>query len=171
MKKQIIIGIVLLIVGFFIGLKQGPEKIEISEKYNEQKEVIKNLQSKIKNLTEENLKENVKTVTVIKPDGTKTVTKNRTTEKKTNSVILSEKVNKEKSNTSIEKLKNTKTTYHSNHNALGIRPSYQFNSNKIRAETYLKAGLKCFIFECYVEGAYDFPTKGIKASVGIEFRF
>lgn len=172
MKKQIVIGIVLLGLGFFIGLKQGPEKVETTEEIEQHKNTITQLQLKIEKLSEESLKENVRTVIIEKPDGTKITTKVRNTETLRKNVTLSNKTKIANIIESTKTARTSKTTYRSNHNAFGVRPSFVFNSNQIKAEIYFEAGVDClFIFECYVEGAYEVIDKGLKVSAGFEYRF
>ena len=170
MKKSVAIAVVCLVVGFFVGKSQGPEKIETTETVDRQTKLISELQKRIESLTQENLKENVKTVVVEKPDGTKVTTRTRNTEKSTNTTKLS----KEKESNTIDEVVRTEkkvvTTFSSNHNAIGVRPSYKL-FDRFEAEAYVKAGMKCFIFECYVEGSYGFIAEEVRAIAGIEYRF
>lgn len=170
MKKLYIVAIVCLGIGFLIGLNQGPSKIEVDEKIKVKSETISKLNSKIKKLTEQNLKESVRTVIVEKPDGTKVTTKERVTEKRINVSEFSNKSKEVKKEEKSESSKKTVTTYGSDRNALGIRPFYRFGEN-IDYEAYLKAGMKCFIFNCYAEGSYEFINKTVRTSIGIEYRF
>jgi len=169
-RSYIVIAVVALAIGFLIGRSQGPEKVEHTEKIEKQRQVITDLEKRIKSLREENLKESVKTVIVEKPDGTKVTTRTRDTEKKTNVTKLSDEKEKSdvKESTKIET--KTVTVFHSNHNAVGVRPSYKL-FDRFEAEAYLKAGMKCFIFECYVEGSYAFVEKETRAIAGLEYRF
>lgn len=170
LKNRYVIILAALFVGFLAGKKSGPERVEISEDLKKKESIISDLQNRIESLQRENLKENEKTVIVESPDGTRTTTKTRTTEKTTEVAKLSEEKKSSLETSEVESKKKTVETYSSNHNAIGLRPSYKLFYD-FETEVYVKAGMKCFIFECYAEGSYSIVSKTPKVSVGIEYRF
>ena len=169
-KSNLFIVLIAGSLGFLIGLKQGPEKTEENEKIKQYKETVTNLERKIETLTEENFKENVKTTIVENVDGSKVTTQERIIEKivaEKSQVIEKENQNiKEKLKSESEKI----TTFHGNHNAIGARSLYILG-NGFDIEGYLRAGMKCFIFNCYAEASYLKQSQNIKALSGIEYRF
>lgn len=170
LKSKYIFVLLALLIGFLVGKNQGPEKVQSTEEIRKKESIISELQSRIESLKKEQLKENVKTVVVEKPDGTKVTTRTRSTERTTETAKLAEKEKSLQSNTELESKKKIVETFSSNHNAIGLRPSYRLFS-EFETEVYLKAGMKCFIFECYAEGSYLILSKSPRAVVGIEYRF
>lgn len=170
LKNKYVIVLIVFLAGFLIGRTQGPERIEIKEKVVDQSELIEEMKSRIESLKKENLKENVRTVIVEKPDGTKITTKTRATEKSTSTAELSDNNKstelKKKTTTETE----TKKIFSSNHNAVGIRPHYELFST-FDAEVYVRAGTKCSFLECYIQGSYMLVEKTPAVSVGLEYRF
>ena len=148
-RNSVIVAVVCLVIGFAIGRFQGPEKVETTETVETQREMIQSLQARIQSLSQENLKENVKTVVVEKPDGTKITTNTRLTEKQTNRTQLSTSDSSLKENVESKSKKETVTTFSSNRNSFGVRGSYLL-PRTLDAEAYVKAGMKCFILNCYV---------------------
>lgn len=171
LKNKYVIYLFLIVAGFIVGYKSKPTRVIETDNSNEYEKVISDLKSKIEKISNENLKENVKTVTFEKPDGTKVTTKTRATEKNTNVIKVTQEKDNSKNTKSLKTERKTETINSENLNAIGLKYQYSVTDFKLSPAAYVQAGMKCFIFRCYVEGQYLITDKNIMASVGIELRF
>lgn len=169
-RSKLFAGLLCLVIGFLFGRFQGPEKVEIVEKSVDQSELIRDLQSRIESLKKENLRENVRTVVVEKPDGTRVTTRTRETEKTTSETKLSDKKESSEESKLSSREKKTIETFSSKRNSFGVRGSYKLFT-EIDGEVYLRAGMACAFLDCYVQGSYFIRSKSPAVAVGIEYRF
>lgn len=170
-KNKYVIYLALIAIGFIVGYKSKPARVVETDNSNEYEKVINNLKSKIEKMSNENLKENVKTVTIEKPDGTKVTTKTRATEKNTNVTKITQEKDNSKNTKSLKIERKTETINSENLNAVGLKYQYSVTDFSLSPAAYVQASMKCFIFRCYVEGQYLITDRNIMASAGIELRF
>ena len=170
LKNKYIIFVFIFVLGFFLGKHNMPEKIDLKEEVRKKDVLISGLQSRIESLKKESLKENVKTIIVERPDGTRVTTKTRVTERESTHAKLAKKEKAVMRSAELISNKRITKTFSSNMNAIGIRPYYLL-FREFEAEAYIKAGTKCFVFDCYAQGSFLVVGKEPALSVGIEYRF